>query len=86
MHVHHMSKIIERKEENCYLLISRETGHKLVLNESSFFVWTLCEDAHINDIINKVVHKYNMDQREAEEKIHNLIDVLCQKGFIEKED
>jgi predicted deacetylase len=86
MHVHHVPKIIEREEENCYLLINRKNGHKLVLNESSFYVWTLCDNTHMNDIIKKVVDEFDMDEKEAEEKIHALIDVLSQKGFIEKED
>jgi hypothetical protein len=86
MRVRHVPKIIEREEENCYLLINRRTGQKLVLNESSFFVWKLCEDSTVDDIIKKVVEKFELDEKEAEQKIGNVIESFYQKGFIEKEE
>jgi len=86
MRVRHVPKIIEREEENCYLLINRRTGQKLVLNESSFFVWKLCEDSTVDDIIKKVVEKFELDEKEAEQKIKNVIESFYQKGFIEKEE
>ena len=86
MRVRHVPKIIEREEENCYLLINRRTGQRLVLNESSFFVWKLCEDSTADDIIKKVVEKFELDEKEAEEKIKDVIESFYQKGLIEKEE
>lgn len=86
MRVRHVPKIIEREEENCYLLINRRTGQRLVLNEGSFFVWKLCEDSTVDDIIKKVVEKFELDEKEAEEKIKDVIESFYQKGLIEKEE
>lgn len=86
MHVRHVPKIIEREEENCYLLINRKNGQKLVLNESSFFVWQLCEDSTVEDIIKKVVDEFDIDEKTAEEQIPPIIESLHQKGFIEMEE
>jgi predicted deacetylase len=86
MHIRHVPKIIEREEENCYLLINRRNGQKLVLNESSFYVWKLCEDSTVEDVIKKVVEEFNLDEKEAEEEITNAIETLYQKGLIEMEE
>ncbi len=84
MHIRHAPKIIAREEENCYLLINRRRGEKLVLNESSYFVWTLCEDSTVEDIIKKVIEKYGIDEKTAKDQITNLIESFYQKGLIEK--
>ncbi len=86
MRIRHVPKIIEREEENCYLLINRRNGQKLVLNESSFYVWKLCEDSTVEDVIKKVVEEFNLDEKEAEEQITNAIETLYQKGLIEMEE
>lgn len=86
MRVRHALKIIEREEENCYLLINRRNGQKLVLNDSSFFVWKLCEDSTVEDVIKKVVEQYKIDEKAVEEQIVEVIESLHQKGFIEMEE
>lgn len=86
MHVRHVPRIIQREEENCYLLINRKNGQKLVLNESSFYVWKLCEDSTVEDVIKKVVEKFGIDEKEAEEQIPPIIESLYEKGFIKKEE
>ncbi|MBU7016758.1 MAG: PqqD family protein [Theionarchaea archaeon] len=86
MRIRHVPKIIEREEENCYLLINRRNGQKLVLNESSFYVWKLCEDSTVEDVVRKVVEEFNLDEKEAEEQITNAIETLYQKGLIEMEE
>ncbi len=86
MRVRHVPKIIEREEENCYLLINRRNGQRLVLNESSFYVWTLCKDSTVKDVIKTVVEEFELDEKEAEEQITPVIESLHQKGFIEKEE
>lgn len=86
MRIRHVPKIIEREEENCYLLINRRNGQKLVLNESSFYVWKLCEDSTVEDVIKKAVEEFNLDEKEAEEQITNAIETLYQKGLIEMEE
>ncbi len=86
MHVRHVPRIIQREEENCYLLINRKNGQKLVLNESSFYVWKLCEDSTVEDVLKKVVEKFGIDEKEAEEQIPPIIESLYEKGFIKKEE
>lgn len=86
MRVRHVPKIVQREEENCYLLINRRNGQKLVLNESSFYVWKLCEDSAVEDIIKKVVEKFGIGKKEAEEQIPPIIESLYEKGFIEEEE
>ena len=58
----------------------------MVLNESSFYVWKLCEDSTVEDVIKKVVEEFNLDEKEAEEQIKDAIESLYQKGLIEKEE
>lgn len=58
----------------------------MVLNESSFYVWKLCEDSTVEDVIKKVVEEFNLDEKEAEEEITNAIETLYQKGLIEMEE
>jgi len=86
MRVQHVPKIIEREEENCYLLINRKNGKKLVLSEISFFVWKLCEDSTVEDIIETAVERFDVDRKTAEKQITKLIESLHQKGFIQKEN
>lgn len=86
MHIRHVPKIIEREEENCYLLVNRRNGQKLVLNESSFYVWKLCDGSTVEEIVRKVVEEFGIDKEMAEEQITNIIESLYQKGFVEKEE
>jgi hypothetical protein len=86
MRIRHVPKIIEREEENCYLLINRRTGQKLVLNENSFFVWKLCEDSTLGDIVKKTAKAYNLDEKTVGPQIQELIESFYQKGLIEKEE
>lgn len=86
MRIRHVPKIIEREEENCYLLINRRNGQKLVLNESSFFVWKLCDGSTVEDVINTVVEQFEIDKETAGEQITDIIESLYQKGFIKKEE
>lgn len=67
-------------------MINRRNGQKLVLNESSFFVWKLCEDSTVENVIKKVVEEFGIDEKEAEEQIADVIESLYQRGFIEKEE
>ncbi|KYK32767.1 MAG: hypothetical protein AYK19_14915 [Theionarchaea archaeon DG-70-1] len=86
MRIRHVPKIIEREEENCYLLINRRNGQKLVLNESSFFVWKLCDGSTVEEIVKTVVEQFEIDKETAGEQIKNIIESLYQKGFVEKEE
>lgn len=67
-------------------MINRRTGQKLVLNESGFFVWKLCEDSTVENVIKKVVEEFGIDEKEAEEQITDVIESLYRRGFIEKEE
>ncbi len=57
--------------------------HKIELDETGSTVWLLCDGKHsVESIVQKLVHQYKLERREAEVSLFAFLNTLSRRGFI----
>lgn len=57
--------------------------HKIELDEMGTTVWLLCDGQHnVESIVQRLVHRYKYERREAEFSLFAFLNTLSQRGFI----
>lgn len=57
--------------------------HKIELDETGSTVWLLCDGTHsVESIVQKLVHQYKLERREAEISLFAFLNTLSRRGFI----
>lgn len=74
--------IIVRKEKNCYLLVSRQSGVVLAINEIGLDAWSLLTGASVSDVIKKLADKYEVSFEECKEEIIKFLEKLVENNLI----
>ena len=70
-------------EEGHHVVFDPEEGDEWTLNETgAFIVKNLVEGASLEEIKNKMIEEYEVDQEDAEKALQAYIDVLKKEGII----
>ncbi len=70
-------------EEGNHVVFDPEEGDEWTLNETgALIVRNLVEGASLEEIKNKMMEEYEVDQEEAEKSLQAYIDVLKKEGII----
>lgn len=76
--------IIVRKEKNCYLLVNRENGAILAVNEVGIDIWyQLSNKMTVKELIQKMMEKYNVNFELSKRETIRFIKNLLDNGFAE---
>ncbi len=56
------------------------------LDESSAFIWSMIEEGtDSQDMINRIIQKYDVDEKEAEEGLMSFLDAMEERHYIIRE-
>ena len=81
----HCDNIDWKEFDNESVLLNLSTGYYFRLNQVGTFVWPLISrDYNIGDIIDRVVAKFEVSQRQAKSDIHDFIEQLLTEQLINK--
>lgn len=76
--------IIVRKEKNCYLLVNRENGAILAVNDVGIAIWhQLSNKMTVKELIQKMMEKYNVNFELSKRETVRFIKSLLDYGFAE---
>lgn len=73
--------VIVRKEENCYLLVNRNVGKVLVINDVGFRIWHLLPKLTIKTIIDKIAEEYEVDVTLGEKEVLKFAKKILENNF-----
>jgi hypothetical protein len=74
--------IIVRKEKNCYLLVSRQSGTVLAINNIGLDAWNLLTGVPVMTVIKKLAEKYTVEFEECKEEIVKFLEKLVENNLI----
>jgi len=81
----HCDNIDWKEFDNESVLLNLSTGYYFRLNQVGTFVWPLInEDHNIGDMVDQVVAKFEVSQRQAKSDIHDFIEQLLTEQLINK--
>jgi len=76
----HVPNVIVRKEQNCYLLVNRNNGKVLVINDVGFKIWHLLPELTIKAIIDRIVEEYQVDEILCEQEVLKFAKKMLQNN------
>lgn len=75
--------IISRKEKNCHLLVNRENGVVLVINDLGLGIWKImAEKIRVKEIVAKLMNKYNVEFEDSKRETIKFINELVKNNFL----
>lgn len=75
--------IISRKEKNCYLLVNRENGVVLVINDLGLEIWRIMrEKIRVKEMVEKLMNKYNVEFEDSKRETVKFINELLKNNFL----
>jgi len=81
----HCDNIDWKEFDNESVLLNLTTGYYFRLNQVGTFVWPLItEEYNIGDIVDQVVKKFDVSQRQAKTDVHDFIEQLLTEELIQK--
>jgi hypothetical protein len=81
-----LPNIITRREENCFLLVSRKTRKVLVVNELGIRIWDMLQKQSVTTTISSISKEYRTDQSVAEKEVLKFVKKLLESNFAICED
>jgi len=79
--------IIVRKEKNCYLMVNRENGAILAVNDVGIDIWNqISGRITVKELIERVMEKYNIEFELSKEETLKFIKELLKNGFAQITD
>ncbi|MEM2105494.1 MAG: PqqD family protein [Candidatus Bathyarchaeia archaeon] len=79
--------IIARKEKNCYLLVNRENGAILAVNDVGMDMWhQLFNKMTVGELIQKIMEKYNVKFELSKKETIKFIENLLKNEFANVSD
>jgi hypothetical protein len=74
--------IIVRKEKNCYLLVNRENGAILAVNDVGIDIWNqILGRITVKELIERLMKKYNIEFELSKQETLKFIKELLKNGF-----
>lgn len=81
----HCDNIDWKKFDEESVLLNLSTGYYFRLNQVGTFIWPMINrENNISDIVNRVVVKFDVSQRQAKTDVHNFIEQLLAEQLIKK--
>lgn len=81
----HCDNIDWKKFDEESVLLNLSTGYYFRLNQVGTFIWPMINrENNISDIVNRVVVKFDVSQRQARTDVHNFIEQLLAEQLIKK--
>ena len=81
----HCDNIDWKEFDNESVLLNLTTGYYFRLNQVGSFVWPLIDGEHnLGDMVDQVVPKFEVSQRQAKSDIHDFIEQLLAEELIQK--
>jgi hypothetical protein len=75
--------IISRKEKNCYLLVNRENGRVLVVNDVGIEIWNATkEKIKVADVIEKLMKKYGVKFEDSKRETTKFVKELLRNELL----
>lgn len=75
--------IFSRKEKNCYLLVNRQNGAVLVVNDLGIEIWnSMKEKVKVVDIIEKLMRKYSVKFQDSKRETTRFVEELLENEFL----
>jgi hypothetical protein len=74
--------IVVRKEENGYLLVNRENGIVLALNEIGYETWLLLVGLQVKEITERISKKHSIRIDECQEQVLKLVNILLENDYV----
>lgn len=81
----HCDNVDWKEFDNEGVLLNLATGYYFRLNQVGTFIWPLIsKENNLGDIVNRVVDRFDVSQRQAKSDIHDFIEQLLAENLIQK--
>ena len=81
----HCDNIDWKEFDNESVLLNLTTGYYFRLNQVGSFIWPLIDEEHnLGDIIDRVLARFEVSQRQAKTDVHDFIEQLLAEQLIQK--